>query len=910
MKQSNFSRTRLLFFLNLLFISIASTVYSQQNAGPIIISKLNFVQKAQQTFIDQPSLLSFDIILGNRDKITDLSLNYRFIDADFGTVTSVTDQEITGTTPAFETNTIQITTTTEGKSALLVELKKQDQLIDSGLIQLTSNQLLFELLGTDIFCLELGNDYIEPGFKATDAVAGDVTDQVIVDDSSLDTNTLGEYLITYTLNIGEKTQILNRLVSIVNTDEDIFSINANDAGPETTILLNEFNPNFEIRGVGTVGLFINSNNSISEDLKIKTEIENTDIAEIIEISSTTTLGDQIAQMGVSVKGKIPGTTKLIATAPNGISYEHTIIVGNNSSVCFIENEKTIFVGESYQPSIDIRNDINGEVPTFTFEIPDQGILSFDEFTNTITGIAVGTQSINLNDTLNSYTKTITITVIAPEIEVNSISIDQGDILNLDIFDNDEAKLTASILPENASGKGVVWSTDSPSFLYVDAFSGYLLASTSGIVTVTATSISNPSISDQITVIIESPFESIEIIPNELNLNVREIENLTANTIVKEGLTPTIIDEWSSSNPSVASIDREGKITANKIGTTIITVSQLFDPNLTDSIVVTVGIGVNTISISPTNSNLAIGESQNLLATILPTNATNKAVNWSSSDSSVVNVTTNGRITANKVGNATITVTSIDNPTIKATTRITVTEPFIPVERIVISGATQNQLLGTGETVQLTATVFPANATNKNITWRNRNDDTTIPPRARVNATGLVTGIAQSTTNIIATSASNPTVTASIGIRVFTTPPILEGDGDYFGKPRETVSVTIQATGQETEIPGRPIQSPGPRTVRSSGVVIFESAQARDIRPGQVGYLREEVRYNGDTTTSETFTYQLPGNGFRPLRVRIVPDVNNNVSFPEQDTATISVTSNGVTRTRNLSSNTNPSFGRF
>ncbi len=996
MKQSNFSQMRLLIFLNLLFIGLVSTVYSQQNTGPILISKLNFVQKAQQTFIGQPSQLSFDIILGNNDQLNDLSINYSFVDTNFGIVRTTTGQEITAPVSALTTNEVQVTTLAEGKSALLIELKKDDQLIDTGLIQLTSYQSLFVLKGTDVFCIQISEDYVEPGFEVTDATEGDLSDQVIIDNSSLNTNAVGEYLITYTLAIDGKTQILNRLVKVIDTDEDIFGIDANDAGNESFILLNEFDFNFNTLGVTNATIFVYANNTITEDLGIKLTIENTEIAEIISITDNTTdnsLSSNIGTIEVGVKGKILGNTKLLVTAPNGISYEHIITVSRRKSACFTNTNKNIAVGERFRLSLDVRDGFDGEVGPLEITVGDEGVLSYNEISGMITGIATGVSSIEVTDLSSGYTKTMDIEVNAPEVEVDTVTIDQGESLTL--ITNENTQLTATVLPENANGKAITWTSSDTSVIIVDELSGEINTLQSGTAVITATSVGNTNATDQIEIIVNNLIDSIEITPNGVNLEVGTSQSLVA-TILPVSAPDTTVT-WSSNDDSIISIDANGLITANKAGSAIIRATSNLDASLFDEITVNATIAVNEILISPVETSFDVGETVNFNAQVLPANATNKSIVWSSSDTSIASINANGVATILKagdatitatsvsnpsifgtapvfaivrvtsvslspatatieigedvilnasvlpsdasrkglmwnisntnivttsslgnsriftglsVGTATITITSIDNPSITATTQISVIEPFIPVERIVISGANNDDLLGTGETLQLTATVLPANATNKNITWRNRNDDTSIPARARVNASGLVTGIAQSTTNIIAASASNPSVTASVKIRVFTTPPILEGDGDYFGKPRETVRVTIQATGQETEITGIPVQAPGSRIVRSSGVVIFESAQARDIRPSQVGYLREEVRYNGDATTSETFTYQLPGNGFRPLRVRIVPDVNNNVSFPGQDTATISVTSNGVTRTRNLSSNTNPSFGRF
>ena len=69
--------------------------------------------------------------------------------------------------------------------------------------------------------------------------------------------------------------------------------------------------------------------------------------------------------------------------------------------------------------------------------------------------------------------------------------------------------------------------------------------------------------------------------------------------------------------------------------------------------------VTSVSISPTTASLTVGQTSQLTATVLPTNATNKSVTWTSSNIAVVTVSTSGLATAVSTGNATITVTTVD-----------------------------------------------------------------------------------------------------------------------------------------------------------------------------------------------------------------------------------------------------------
>ena len=145
--------------------------------------------------------------------------------------------------------------------------------------------------------------------------------------------------------------------------------------------------------------------------------------------------------------------------------------------------------------------------------------------------------------------------------------------------------------------------------------------------------------------------------------------------------------WSSSNNSVAIVDQSGKVTAVGKGTATITVTTKDGgKKATCTITVTeeskpVVIPVTSVTLNKTKESLLKGKTITLVATINPSNATNKGVTWSSSNNSVATVDQSGKVTAVGKGTATITVITKDGSK-KATCTITVTEP---VTNTVIQG---------------------------------------------------------------------------------------------------------------------------------------------------------------------------------------------------------------------------------
>jgi len=130
--------------------------------------------------------------------------------------------------------------------------------------------------------------------------------------------------------------------------------------------------------------------------------------------------------------------------------------------------------------------------------------------------------------------------------------------------------------------------------------------------------------------------------------------------------------------------------------------------------------------------LAVNNTQSLNWTISPANATNKGVVFFTSNASVATVTAGGVVTAKGTGTCTITVKTTD-PQADANYEdsITITVPVVLVTGISISGGAS---VGTGSSLQLSANVLPANATNKDVTW-SLNCASSV---ATINSSGLIT----------------------------------------------------------------------------------------------------------------------------------------------------------------------------
>ena len=210
--------------------------------------------------------------------------------------------------------------------------------------------------------------------------------------------------------------------------------------------------------------------------------------------------------------------------------------------------------------------------------------------------------------------------------------------------------------------------------------------------------------------------------------------------------------WSSSNTSVATVFY-GVVEAVGFGTATITAKS--NNGKTASCTVTVNpIAVTSVSLNKTSlSFTGTGSSQTLTATVSPSNATNKTLTWSSSNTSVATVS-NGVVKAVGFGTATITAKSNNGKT--ASCSVTVN----PIQPTGIKATPETSTLyGLNGTVKLSANVMPSNATNKAVTWSSRNTSV-----ATVSSDGTVKAVGYGTTVITATTVNGLTSNCTINVK--------------------------------------------------------------------------------------------------------------------------------------------------
>ena len=329
--------------------------------------------------------------------------------------------------------------------------------------------------------------------------------------------------------------------------------------------------------------------------------------------------------------------------------------------------------------------------------------------------------------------------------------------SLSVLVGKTSSLTATVSPDNATNTAVKWSSSNTAVATVDS-DGKITGVAAGgaIITCTATDGSNISTTCNVTVT-TVPLTSVAL--NNTSLSVEKGNTATLVATVSPTNASNKAVKWSSSNTAVATIDSNGKITGVAYGTAVITCTTS-DGNKSATCNVTVVTYVTNVKLNNTTLKLEQAKTSTLIATVTPTNASNKKVTWSSNDTSVATVDSKGKITAVLAGIANITCTANDGSGKSATCTLTVTPPK-SVLSITLSNTSLSVLVG--KTSTLKATVSPTNATNKTVSWGSSN-----PSIVTVDSNGKVTAVAAGTANIICVANDGSNISSTCTVTVVKT----------------------------------------------------------------------------------------------------------------------------------------------
>ena len=324
------------------------------------------------------------------------------------------------------------------------------------------------------------------------------------------------------------------------------------------------------------------------------------------------------------------------------------------------------------------------------------------------------------------------------------------------------RLSPIITPVGATERNVVYSSSDDEVASVSQY-GVITGKKKGNVYIYATSAYNSSIKTSCKITVET-VNSIDIQEDGKTL-YSKYTGIGKTFALKAVITPSIVGdasvEWSSSVPSVASIDAEGVVTTYAAGSTYIKAKSIENPNVTKSIYVTV-YTVKKVTIDNKTNNLDVGENLQINTTVDATDyVTDKSLVWTSSNPEVADVTEEGVVTGKKTGSTVIKAASKENPSASDEFTLNVkNNQFLYISNEIDS-------IDLGASYSFNVKSNPSSKPVPELTWESK-----TPTIATVDSNGKVTAVAPGTAEIVATATTDPELTIST---TFTVNKVLDSE---------------------------------------------------------------------------------------------------------------------------------------
>jgi len=396
----------------------------------------------------------------------------------------------------------------------------------------------------------------------------------------------------------------------------------------------------------------------------------------------------------------------------------------------------------------------------------------------------------------------------PKLTFAKLSLDKKAVTLL--VDDDYQLSIAS----NPDGSPVTWQSLDPNVAVVST-SG--LVSGRGIGTAKVVAAAKRS-TDTATISVHAPLANIVVTPDSLTLGWGKSSSLYYRGTDKNGQTVSDLGnssmKWSSTAQSIVTVTGDGVVRGIASGNAWIKLTVNGKSDSTFVHVDPAPIASVTINPSPTAS-LGNGRSLQLGSIVKDSSGAQqtKTPVWSSSDSTVAVVSSNGVVTAKRLGTA---VVSANVAGVAGSTSINVVPPLI----VSVAVALNSSSLQAGQTTQAVATSKDSTGTvvtGRQVVWSTKN-----PAVATISTLGLVSAVAPGTTDVVAT-VDGVAAAATITVSAATVSSV----GVVLGSSSIVVGATTQATATAADLLGNPItgrpvtwstSSSATATVSSLGVV--------------------------------------------------------------------------------------------
>ena len=307
------------------------------------------------------------------------------------------------------------------------------------------------------------------------------------------------------------------------------------------------------------------------------------------------------------------------------------------------------------------------------------------------------------------------------------------------------QLTPVYAPENATRQQVTWVSANEQIATVDE-NGVVTGLKRGTARITATAADGSNIRANISVQVTQSAEEITLDKPELTIDVGRNAVVKATVLPKDTNNKKVV--WSSSDESIATVDKQGRIKAVALGDCEITCASEEIGTVQAKAVVHVQQPVKKVTFSPAPA-VYNDETAQLTWTIEPENASNPKLTFVSSNEKILTVDENGVVTGVSGGEATVTATTTDGSRRQAKIKVKVMQHLTGVHML-----RKTAYIDYGQTSSAGAILEPERAknVNPNMTWESANPSVaSVAQNKKAPNKVDITGVAYGDTEVYGTT---------------------------------------------------------------------------------------------------------------------------------------------------------------
>ncbi len=326
------------------------------------------------------------------------------------------------------------------------------------------------------------------------------------------------------------------------------------------------------------------------------------------------------------------------------------------------NKASLYLLKDKSEKLVATLDPTGSIEKIVWNSDNENIATVDYLGNVLAKSTVGSTFIRARSVVTGVETACWLSVIEKSSDAQQVTSLEFPDTSIQMNSGEKKEIIPNITPTSYA-KLLIWSSSDESVAAING--GVISALKPGNTVITATA--DGGLMASCMVMVKLPAKTVTLDKKSLYLEKGMTQRLVATAL------PSNTDDkltWTSSAPSIASVDQTGLVTAAGVGTALVTVTA--DSGVSASCTVTVTepyVSVREVKLDKASLILEPRETGVLSASVLPANASEKGISWTSSDENVATVNNTGTVTAVALGTAVITATSVNGHSACATVKV-------------------------------------------------------------------------------------------------------------------------------------------------------------------------------------------------------------------------------------------------